>query len=102
MSNDKLGMMRLELSVQEMRHHVIHTLVEHQGEIQKMVDEEVRHLIESGALALQIKAAVRRHLDTAIDDGVRRAITSWTRESPTVATAIERAVHEALWQTEEP
>jgi len=40
------------------------------------------------------------HLDAAINEAVKNAMSSWTRESPTVKQAIQSAVTDALWQTE--
>jgi uncharacterized membrane protein YvbJ len=97
----KLGIIRLELSVEEMRHHVVHALVDHHDAVQKLVDDEVKQFIESGAMEHQIKESVNKHLRKAVDDGVNSSISRWARESPTVKQAVEKAVHEALWQTEE-
>jgi len=100
MSNQPLNMTRLQLDVESMRHSVIHALVDHQGEIQKQVEAEITDLVTNGHLERVIKESVRRHLDTAISDAVKHAISSWTRESPTVKQAIQNAVTDALWQTE--
>ncbi len=94
------SMVRLELSVDEMRHQVMHALIDHQGEIQKAVDAEIKRLIESGALEARIKDAVKRYIDCAIDDGVKGAITRWSLKSPTVERAVRDAVQDALWKTE--
>ena len=100
MSNEPLNMVRLQLDVESMRHSVVHALVAHQGEIQKQVEAEVSTLVTSGHLENKIKESVRRHLDTAINDAVSHAFSSWVRESPTVKKAIQNAVTDALWQTE--
>jgi hypothetical protein len=100
MSNEPLNMVRLQLDVESMRHSVVHALVAHQGEIQKQVEAEVSTLVTSGYLENKIKESVRRHLDTAINEAVKNAMSSWTRESPTVKQAIQSAVTDALWQTE--
>jgi glutamate synthase domain-containing protein 3 len=83
-----------------MRHSVVHALVDHQGEIQKQVEAEIKDLVTNGHLENQIKESVRRHLDTAINEAVKHAMSSWTRESPTVKQAIQSAVADALWRTE--
>jgi hypothetical protein len=101
MSNQPLNMTRMQLDVESMRHSVIHALVDHQGEIQKQVEAEITDLVTNGHLERVIRESVRRHLDTAINDAVKHAITSWTRESPTVKQAIQNAVTDALWQTEQ-
>jgi hypothetical protein len=95
-----LPIIRLELSVEEMRHHVVHALSVHHDSIQKSVDEEVKRFVESGALEHKIQESVRRYLDSAIDEGVRAAISRWVRESPTVKQAVTAAVQDALWKTE--
>jgi len=100
MSNQPLNMTRLQLDVESMRHSVIHALVDHQGEIQKQVEAEISTLATNGHLERVIKESVRRHLDTAINDAVKHAMSGWTRESPTVKQAIQSAVTDALWQTE--
>jgi len=100
MSNQPLNMVRLQLDVESMRHSVVHALVDHQGEIQKQVEAEISTLVTSGYLDREIKESVRRHLGTAINDAVKNAMSSWTRESPTVKQAIQNAVTDALWQTE--
>jgi len=41
-----LPIIRLELSVEEMRHHVVHALSVHHDSIQKSVDEEVKRFVE--------------------------------------------------------
>ena len=100
MSNLPLNMVRLQLDVKSIRHSVIHALVDHQGEIQKQVEAEITDLVTNGHLERVIKESVRRHLDTAINDAVKHAMSGWTRESPTVKQAIQNAVTDALWQTE--
>ena len=100
MSNKPLNMVRLQLDVESMRRSVIHALVDHQGEIQKQVEAEISTLATNGYLEHKIKESVRRHLDTAINEAVKNAMSSWTRESPTVKQAIQSAVTDALWQTE--
>lgn len=100
MSNKPLNMVRLQLDVESMRHSVVHALIDHHGEIQKQVEEETKNLVTNGYLKSRIKDSVRKHLDIAIDDAVKNAIASWTRESPTVKQAIQNAVMDALWQTE--
>lgn len=100
MSSQPLHMIRLQLDVESMRHSVVNSIIAHQGEIQKQVEAEITDLVASGYLEHKIKDSVRRHLDTAISDAVKHAISSWTRESPTVKQAIQSAVTDALWQTE--
>lgn len=95
-----LNIVRLQLDVESMRHSVVHALIDHQGEIQKQVEAEVSTLVTNGHLENKIKESVRRHLDMAIDEAVKHAMSSWTRESPTVKKAIQNAVTDALWQTE--
>ena len=95
-----LNMVTLRLDVESMRHSVVHALVDHQGDIQKQVEAEVSELVTNGYLEHKIKESVRRHLDAAISDAVKHAMSSWTRESPTVKQAIQSAVMDALWQTE--
>lgn len=102
MSNQSLNMVRLQLDVESMRHSVVHALIDHQGDIQKQVEAEISTLVTNGYLEHRIKESVCRHLDTAISDAVKSAISSWTRESPTVKQAIQSAVTDALWQTEKP
>ena len=88
MSNKSLNMVRLQLDVESMRHSVVHALIDHQGEIQKQVEAKITDLVTNGHLEHKIKESVRRHLDTAISDAVKHAMSSWTRESPTVKQAI--------------
>jgi len=85
-----------------MRHSVVNSIVARQGDIQKQVEAEITDLVTNGHLEHRIKESVRRHLDAAISDAVKHAISSWTRESPTVKQAIQSAVTDALWQTEKP
>lgn len=92
---------RIELSVDAMRHQVVHQLALHQKEVQELVDAEVTQYIESGALTQRLQQSVRKYLDEAVDSAVKSAITSWAKESPTVSKAVERAVHEALWARED-
>lgn len=96
-----LPIIRLELSVDAMRHAVVHELMSHHKEIEETVTGEVTRLIESGYLANRIQQSVQKHVDKAIDDAVRNAVSSWSRHSPTVSKAIEAAVHDALWKGEE-
>lgn len=100
MSSQPFNMVRLQLDVESMRHSVVHALVAHQGEIQKRVEAEVSELVTNGHLERTIKESVRCHLDAAINEAVKNAMSSWTRESPTVKQAIQSAVTDALWQTE--
>lgn len=97
---NKMAMVRLELSVDEMRHHVVHALAEHHGDIQAIVDDQVKQYAESGAMEAKIRDSVQRYMDAAIDDGVKTAISRWTRDSPTIKQAVADAVHAALWSTE--
>ena len=92
---------RLELSVDSLRHQVVHELIAHRKEIEEAVSDEVSRMAESGYLEAKIRESVKKHLDKAIDSAVDRAVSSWSRHSPTVSQAIEKAVHEALWKTEE-
>jgi TPP-dependent pyruvate/acetoin dehydrogenase alpha subunit len=97
----ELPIIRLELSVDAMRYHVVHELVAHRKEIEDTVNNEVTRLMESGYLEQKIQQSVRKHIDEAIESAVKRAVTSWSHHSPTVSQAVETAVHEALWKTEE-
>jgi len=74
--------------------------VDHQGEIQKQIEAEITELVTNGHLERVIKESVRRHLDTAINEAMKNAMSGWTRESPTVKQAIQSAVTDALWGTE--
>ena len=92
---------KLRLDVDMMRHAVVNALVDRHGEIAKAVDAEIRGLITSGHLERQIEAAVRRHLDAAIDSAVKDAMVSWSRSSPTVKQAIQGALSRALETAED-
>ena len=98
--SDPLTLVRLQLDVESMRHSVVHALVDHQGAIQRVVEDELSTLIDNGHLENKIKESVRRHLDAAINEAVKNAMSSWTCESPTVKQAIQGAVEKALWQTD--
>ena len=100
MSSEPLHMIRLQLDVESMRHSVVNSIVAHQASIQKQVEAEISELVTNGYLEHKIKESVQRHLDTAISEAVKHAMSSWTRESPTVKQAIQSAVTDALWQTE--
>lgn len=95
------GMVKLRLDVDMMRHSVVNALVDRHGEIAKVVDAEIRGLITSGHLERQIKAAVQRHIDAAIDSAVEDAMGSWCRSSPTVKQAIQAALSRELETAEE-
>ena len=97
---NKLGLVRLNLEVEGMRHHVVHALIDHHGDIEKAVSGEIERLISSGYLEERIKVSVQKHLSTAIDEAVKGALSSWVRGSPTVKGAIEAAITKALWATE--
>jgi hypothetical protein len=92
---------RIELSVDDMRHKVVHALAAKNDEIEKLVNDELTHYIESGRLQNIARHAVQKHMDAAVEEGVRRAFTSWSRNSPTVAKAIETSIRDALWKTED-
>lgn len=94
------NMIRLRLDLESMSYTVVQALVDRQGEIQKQVEAEVSTLVTNGYLENKIKESVRRHIDMAIDEAVKHAMSSWTRESPTVKQAIQNAVTDALWQTD--
>lgn len=100
MNSEPMHMIRLQLDVESMRHSVVNSIVARQGDIQKQVEAEITELVASGHLEHKIKESVQRHLDTAISEAVKHAMSSWTRESPTVKQAIQSAVTDALWQTE--
>jgi hypothetical protein len=93
-------MVRLQLDVESMRHSVVHALVDRQGEVQKQVEAELSTLVTNGYLENKINESVCRHLDAAINDAVKHALSSWIRESPTVKQAIQAAVTAALWRSE--
>lgn len=93
-------MIRLELSVESMRHQVVHALIDHQNVLTEAVNARITHYIESGAMANKVNKAVQDHLDAAIDSGVKAALNRWTRDSPTVKQAVTAAVHDALYATE--
>lgn len=96
MSDQSPHMVRLRLDVESMRYSVMQALVDHQGEVQKRVEAEITELVTNGHLEHKIKESVRRHLDTAIDEAVKHAFSSWAREAPTVQQAIRSAVTDAL------
>jgi hypothetical protein len=93
---DPLASIRLHLEVEALRHQVVHALVDHQGAIQKQVEAEIDGLLKSGHLEQQVRTAIQKHFDQAIDEAVRAALHSWVRESPTIKQAIQESVAEAL------
>ena len=91
-------MIRLKLDIEQIRHTVIHTLIDHQNTIQDCVEAETKALIEGDYLTNRIKQSVRIELDKAITQAVSQALNSWTKNSPTVKTAIQNAITDALWK----
>lgn len=92
---------RVELSVDDLRHKVVHALAASHKEIEELVAAELEQYVNSGRLKLKLQQFIQKHMDEAVDTAVKHAVSSWSRESPTVKQAVEKAIHEALWKTEE-
>ncbi len=95
-SAGQLARIQLEMTIQDMSHHVVQHLAVHQGDMREAVKERMKYLTTSGVVKRKIEEAVDRNLQEAIDSAVKAAFTRYARNSPTVHQAITSALNDAL------
>ena len=96
MSNSHPYVVSMQIAVESMRHSVVSAMLDHQGDIQKRVEEEISSLMTGDYLEDRIRKAVRQNLDAAIEAEVRQTIFAHLRNTPSISKRVTEAVLESF------